>query len=73
MFVRFSIPGIEFPCISSRLAPPPVEINETYFERPKLFTKLTESPPPITEVAPYFVLFTTLLKSSELPLANSGI
>lgn len=63
MLVRLSIPGIEFPCISSRLAPPPVEMKETYLESPKLLTKLTESPPPITEVVPYFVLLTILFIS----------
>lgn len=62
-FVNESIPGILFPCINSRLAPPPVEIKETSFESPNEFTKLTESPPPITEVAPYFV-FDTIAFSS---------
>jgi len=47
-----SIPGILFPCINSKLAPPPVEMNDTPFESPSELTKFTESPPPITEIAP---------------------
>lgn len=71
--VRLSIPGILLPCINSRLAPPPVEMNETSSESPKVFTRLTESPPPMTEVAPSLVLFTTALRSSSLPFLNYGI
>jgi hypothetical protein len=52
MFDKLSIPGILFPCINSTLAPPPVEIKEIPESNFKDLTKLTESPPPIIEVAP---------------------
>ena len=72
MLVRLSIPGIVLPCINSTLAPPPVEMNEILSESPNVLTKFTESPPPITDVAPSLVLFTIAFKSSSLPFLNSG-
>ena len=73
MLVKLSIPGILLPCISSTLAPPPVDINDTPSDSPNELTKFTESPPPITDVAPSLVLFTIAFKSSWLPFLNSGI
>ena len=73
MLLKLSIPGILLPCINSTLAPPPVDINETLSWSPSEFTKFTESPPPITEVALYSVRFTIVLNSSSLPFLNSGI
>jgi hypothetical protein len=56
--------------MSSRLAPPPVEINVKLFFSLKVLIRLTESPPPTTEVAPYFVLEIMLLITASLPFLN---
>ena len=70
MLLKLSIPGILFPCINSKLAPPPVEMNVKLFFSLNVLIKLTESPPPTTDVAPYFVLEIMLLITASLPFLN---
>ena len=50
---RAATPGKILPSNNSKLAPPPVLMWLILPPRPAWFTALTESPPPITVVAPY--------------------
>ncbi len=53
-------PGSFIPWINSRVAPPPVEMYETSFSALSKFIKLAVSPPPMIDVALFFVLFIIL-------------
>lgn len=70
MSLKLSIPGILFPCISSKLAPPPVEMKLKLFFSLKVLIKLTESPPPTIEVTPSLVLLMICLITASLPFLN---
>jgi hypothetical protein len=67
-----STPGNLMPCMNSREAPPPVEMNVTSLVAPLLMTKLAVSPPPMIEVAPALVLATTLFNRPSLPFLKLG-
>lgn len=67
-------PGSCFPSTSSNEAPPPVLTWESFSADPLTFLRrATVSPPPATEVAPFYV---ALIISSNIfkdPSANAGI
>src|SRR5256714_3520636 len=68
--VNAARPGNSFPSSSSREAPPPVEMKVILSARPACFTAVTESPPPMTVVAPDFASASAI---AIVPSAKSGI
>src|SRR5437870_8495231 len=68
--VSAATPGSSLPSSNSSEAPPPVEINVILSARPACFTAVTESPPPMTVVAPDFASASPI---AIVPSAKSGI
>jgi len=66
------MPGSCFPSKNSRVAPPPVETNETCLLACLLLINTTESPPPIIETAPFSVALIILVRIYSEPTLNSG-
>ena len=58
--------------MNSREAPPPVETWVKSDALQNFLAALTESPPPITDVAPFLVASTTAFRTAFVPWANLG-
>src|SRR5690606_6629348 len=70
---RMEMPGRSLPSMSSRLAPPPVEMCEKRdSSNPRMRTAAAESPPPTTVNAPLAVAVTRAWATARVPPAKAS-
>src|SRR5574344_632330 len=65
-------PGSTVPSMASSNSPPPVEMYDTLSAKPNLLTQATESPPPISENAPFAVASAIAAPMAREPAVNSS-
>ena len=70
MSSRAATPGKTLPSINSNDAPPPVDTWVKSSALQNFLAAETESPPPITDVAPFFVASTIASRTAFVPSAN---